>query len=92
MGALECESGRTTIPVQAAAAPGAESVEMPRVVVLPRIPITSILPPDNTAVDYDIPAYCKTTLRTMGTTQITIKALFAKLVNEGRGYDIQLRL
>lgn len=81
-----------TVPVKAAVPPGTDPINMPRVTVLPKIPITAILPPDTTMLDYNIPHYCVNHVKTMGSTQINIKSLFAKLVNSGRGYDIQLRL
>jgi hypothetical protein len=81
-----------SIPVMSHATPGAPDTDVPRVVVLPRLAITTILPPDIAVADYAIPVYCANSVKIMSSVQSSIKAKFAQLVAAGKAYDIQIRV
>lgn len=82
-----------SIPVRARVYDGAApSLAVPRVVVIPRVPITVLLPPEPTLSSFTLPPYCHNAVKTMTTTQCNIKNQFAAIVAAGRAIDIQLRL
>jgi hypothetical protein len=64
---------------------------VPTVVLIPRIDIMQLLPPEATLGDFDIPSYFKNIIRSMATTFRNIKQTFSRLISQGRAFDIQMR-
>lgn len=81
-----------SIPVQTQTNDNTNMRSVPRVVVIPRLSIASMLPSDAILPKLDLPKTCRALVRTLNITQSHIKDRFSELVRKGHGYDIQISL
>jgi len=81
-----------SIPVQTLIKDKTNILSVPRVVVIPKLSVASLLPSDIVLPKLELPKTCKALVRTLNNTQSSIKEQFSDLVRRGHGYDIQINL
>lgn len=79
-----------SIPVQPQIKEKTNVLHVPRVVLIPKLSVASLLPPETALCKFEMPRSCAGLVRTLTTTQRNIKDQFSSLVRKGYGYDIQI--
>lgn len=79
-----------SIPVQPHVKETTNGMNVPRVVVIPKLSVAALLPPETALCKFEMPRSCAGLVRTLTTTQRNIKDKFSSLVRQGHGYDIQI--
>lgn len=66
--------------------------KVPRVIVIPRLNIASLLPPETALPHFEMPKPCSGVVKALTTTQSAIKERFSRLVRDGFAFDIQMSM